>query len=88
MDLIIEDNIPIPSSARSGRRLKEKEAVKEILNKLQDGQSVFIEHEYVSDTTIRELLREFRESIDMKFISKVQKEPIRGVRVWAKSRKK
>jgi hypothetical protein len=79
----IEENIPIPITSRGkGRELEE---LRETLIKLKNGQSVFVERTLIGYSSILPIIRALKEDYtDRRFIIKHQKEPIEGVRIWAK----
>jgi hypothetical protein len=79
----VEKNIPIPSNR--SRKGEEKEELSKVLILLKDGESVFVEHEVIGITSVRPIVKEIRaKTPDRKFVVKVQVEPIKGVRIWAK----
>lgn len=79
----VEKNIPMPTN--TSRKVEEKDELTKVLLLLNEGESVFIEHEIIGIASIRPVIKELREKTpNKKFILKAQEEPIKGVRIWAK----
>jgi len=78
----VEKNIPIPSG---GRKATEKEELSKVLMLMNDGESIFVEHDVIAIYSIRPILKELQpKMINRKFVIKTQEAPIKGARIWVK----